>query len=166
MTAFFALPVLGLILVFQTAIINRVPLLQGAPDLLMLVILAWAVQERVKTYWRWSLLSGLLMSFISATPLGVYLAGYLLATSVALLIKQWIWKIPLLAMVIATLVGTLISHLLTLLALNVTGTVVPWLQALNLITLPSALLNISLAVPIYAIVRDIAKWVYPEEIIV
>jgi len=32
----------------------------------------------------------------------------------------------------------------------------------GLITLPSLLLNLLLAVPLYVVMRDLAHWVYPE----
>jgi hypothetical protein len=33
-----------------------------------------------------------------------------------------------------------------------------------LIILPSLLLNIILAAPVYAVIKDLAEWIYPEEI--
>jgi hypothetical protein len=67
-------------------------------------------------------------------------------------------------MLIATFLGTLITQGLAISALSFIGTPIPWVEALNIITLPSLLLNLALAVPMYALTTDLANWVYPEEI--
>jgi hypothetical protein len=48
--------------------------------------------------------------------------------------------------------------------LRITGTSLPFLNALNLVTLPSVVLNLLLAIPVYAIISDLAKWIYPEQL--
>jgi len=81
-----------------------------------------------------------------------------------LIIKRRIWQIPILAMFAVTLIGTLLSHLVTALTISISGTSLPWVDVFQLITLPSLLLNILLAAPIFAIMRDFADWLHPEEI--
>jgi hypothetical protein len=38
------------------------------------------------------------------------------------------------------------------------------MQALNIVTLPSILMNLLFAIPVYALVSELADWLYPEEI--
>jgi len=164
MSILIAIPILILLVILQSAIVSLVPLLHGTADIVLLAVLAWAVQERVTTAWYWSAIGGLLISIASALPVGVALAGYFLATGTTILIRRWVWQVPFLAMLIATFFGTLITHALSIFTLNLTGTPIPWGEALNIITLPSLLLNLVLAIPIYALITDLANWVYPEEI--
>jgi len=164
MSILIAIPVLIILVILQSAIVSLVPLLHGTADIVLLAILAWAVQERATTAWYWSAIGGLLISIASALPLGVAIAGYFLATGVALIVRRWVWQVPLLALLIATFFGTLITQGLAISALSFIGTPIPWLEALNIITLPSLLLNLALAVPMYALTTDLANWVYPEEI--
>ena len=159
-----ALPTLVVLVILQVSVASRIPLLHGTADLVLLALLAWAVQERVRTAWHWSLMGGLLVSMLSVVPQGVYLIGYLAATGIALAFRQRVWRVPLLAMIIATFLGTLILHSLEIVALNFTGTQIPWMEAFNQITLPSAILNLLLAAPMYALIGDLAGWVYSEEI--
>jgi hypothetical protein len=49
-------------------------------------------------------------------------------------------------------------------ALIFKGVPLPINDSINLVILPSTLLNLLLALPIYAIVSDLAQWVYPEEV--
>jgi cell shape-determining protein MreD len=164
MSILLAIPVFGILLMIQSAIISRMPLLNGTSDLVMLALIAWTVHARVKTAWPWSLIAGLMFGIASALPPGTALIGYLFVTGIALLLRRWIWQVPLLAMIAATLFGTLITHGLDVLSLQFTGISVPLITAFNTTTLPSAILNLVLAIPVYAIITDLANWVYPEEI--
>ncbi len=147
----------------QSAIISRLQLLGGNADLVLLVIVAWALQERVKNAWLWGVIGGLLVSFISAMPFFTPLAGYLLVVIFARLLRSRIWQIPILAMLTVTVVGTFGMHLLNIVALFVNGQALPFQDSLSYVTMPSVLLNILVALPVYVLMADLAKWVYPAE---
>jgi hypothetical protein len=164
MTTLIAFPVLGLLVMFQTAIVSRVYLLHGSADLVMLAIIAWAIQARVQNAWQWSIIGGLMVSLVTALPFGILLASYLSATGVTLLLRRRIWQIPILAMFVATFIGTIIIQGLSILVIWLSGTPLPIVQSMNLITLPSLLLNVLLAIPVYILIGDLANWVYPKEI--
>jgi len=159
-----ALPVFLLLAILQSTIVSNMPLLNGYADIVLLVIIAWALQERVKSAWQWSILGGLIIGFVSAMNVVIPLVSYISITALALIIRRRIWQIPILAMFGVTLVGTLFSHTLSALTISISGTDLPWLDTLQLITLPSLFLNILLAAPVYAVVRDFANWLHPEEI--
>lgn len=156
------LPILVILLVLQTAIVSQIPLLQGTADLILLALIAWALQKRVNSAWAWGIIGGLLVGLVSAVPFPVYLAGYLMAVAIAVMLRQRIWNVPFLAMTIATLAGTLIIHGLTILYLRLTDTIIGFSSSINLITLPSMLLNLILSIPFYLIFSDLAQTLYPE----
>jgi rod shape-determining protein MreD len=164
MALLLALPILGLLVIVQSALVSRIHLINGTADLVLLALVAWAVQERVRTSWQWAVVGGLMITLVSALPVGAALAGYLFATGIALAFRRWVWQVSLLAMVAGTFFGTLSTQLVSIGMLRFTGTPVPWIEALNTVTLPSALLNLLLAIPVYAVLTDVANWVYPEEI--
>ena len=166
MATLIAIPILVGLVVLQSSLVNRFPLLQGVPDLVLLTIIAWALQKRVQTAWQWSIIAGLIVSLSTALPFGVPLLGYLLATGMALALRRRVWQVPVLAMFVVTFLGTLVMHAISIGALRVTGSPLPIIETLNLITLPSLLLNLLLAVPAYAMLGDLAKWLYPEELVV
>jgi hypothetical protein len=159
-----ALPLFGLLVIFQTAIVSRLPLLQGSADVVMLVIIAWALQEQVQTAWQWSLVAGLMVGFVSSLHFSIPLISYLGITWLALAIRRRIWRFPIIIMFLVTFIGTLLNHTLSASIVSFRTTDFPWLEAFQVITLPSLLLNILLAAPIYAIIRDLSGWLYPEEI--
>jgi hypothetical protein len=159
-----AIPLFGLLAILQSAIVSRLPLLHGTADILLIVAIAWALQERVRNAWQWALIAGLTVGYISAINIVIPVIGYLVAAGLGLLLRQRIWQVPILAMLAVTFVGTLFVNFLTALFLSISGTPLPLLDTLNLIILPSVILNLLLAIPIYALVKDLSEWLYPEEI--
>lgn len=164
MALLLAVPVLGILLVLQSAVVSQVNLLQGAADLVLLALLAWSLQKRVRSAWFWGIIAGLLVGYVSALPFGVMLVAYLLAVALGVVLRRRVWELPILAMLIATFFGTLIVQIVQIAGLRVAGSTLPILEALNLVALPSVLLNLILAIPFYAVFNDLARWLYPEPI--
>ncbi len=154
----------GILAILQSTIVSTIPLLKGTADLFLLFIVAWALQDRVETAWQWSLIGGLLASLYSGLPFGVFILAYLLAVGIARLLKRRIWKAPFLAMLAATFVSTLIVQAISLVSRLVTGANIAIMEALNLILIPSILLNLILSIPVFSIMHDMAGWLYPEEL--
>lgn len=158
-----AFPVLGLAFIIQMAILSRMTLFSGVVDLVLLVIVSWALQEQVKSAWHWAGLAGLLAGFVSGLPPYVLLTGYLLAVGIARLFLRQIWQAPLLALFSVTFFATLLMHLVTFIGLFLNGTLLPVGDVLALITLPGVFLNLLFVLPVHAVIRDLALWVYPVE---
>jgi rod shape-determining protein MreD len=157
-----AIPILGVLLVFQSAVVSRVTLLHGIADLVLLAVIAWSLQKRASSAWFWGLAGGLMVGYVSALPFGAALLGYFLVVVMGVTLRQRVWQLPILAMLIATFFGTLIVQLVDIVALRVAGVNISFWESINLVTLPSVLLNLLLALPVYAIFNDLAGWVYPE----
>jgi hypothetical protein len=99
-----AIPILGLAVIIQTSIIERIDLLNGAADLVLLLTTAWCLQERVRGAWVWGIIAGLLVGFVSGIPWYVPLAGYLVIVGLARILAHRVWQAPLLAMFTVTLI--------------------------------------------------------------
>ncbi|MBN1668616.1 MAG: hypothetical protein JW862_16085 [Anaerolineales bacterium] len=164
MATLIAIPLLSVLVIFQSAVLGRIPLLQGVPDLVLLFITAWALQERVRSAWQWALLGGLLVGYLSYLPMAIPISSYLFATALALVFRRRIWRIPVLAMFVTVFVANLANHLASGLYLSITNAPIPILPAFNRIVLPSLILNLLLVIPVYALMKDLAQWLYPEEI--
>jgi rod shape-determining protein MreD len=152
------------LLITQSVVVSRLPLLHGTADIILLVLVAWALQEKVKHAWAWTLIAGLMVSLVSGMPYFSPLIGYLLVVAIARILQRHVWQMPILAMFVATVAGSLIQNVLYYMALQIYGTPLPLGESLSLIILPSALLNLLLSLPVYALVNDLANWVYPVEV--
>jgi cell shape-determining protein MreD len=159
-----AIPVLVILTMLQVGIVSRLPLLQGTADLLLLAIIAWTLQKRVQNGWFWGAMAGALVGLTSAVAPVISIISYLLVIALVQFFKRQVWQAPLLVMLLLTLISTILQHGLTMANLILQGTSIPILDSFSLITLPSILLNLVLAVPFYAFMSDMANWLFPEEI--
>ncbi len=156
-----ALPVLGLAVILQSAIISRISLLAGYADVILVVLAGWALQEQVQSAWHWAVIASIFTVFVSRLPWLVVVAGYFAIVFLARMFSRRIWQAPLVAMFGVTFLGTLFLHLISFLSLNLSGIRLPFTDVLGWVTLPSLLLNMILAVPVLMVMRDLSRWVYP-----
>ena len=164
MAVLIAVPIFIVLVILQSAVVSAMPLLHGSADIILLTILAWAVQDRLQTAWLWSVIAGIMVSLVSGLTFGVFIVAYLVVTGITLILRRRIWKAPWLAMLAATFLGTLVVHAFSLISRWLTGNLIQVVTAFNLITLPSLLLNLLLAIPVFYIVGDIASRFNPDEI--
>jgi len=155
-----AIPLLGFAVVVQTAIAGQITLLSGIVDIVLVMLAAWALQERVSTAFHWAFFAGLLASLVSRLPWFVYFTSYLGTVLLALLLQRRIWQVPMLAMFSVTFLGTILLHAASLGYLGLSGVSFSLADALGLVTLPSVLLNLLIAIPIFGLMRDVARWVF------
>lgn len=158
-----AFPLLGLAVIIQSAIVSQIKLLSGYADLPLLVLAAWALQQRVKSAWHWALLVCVMLGFVSSMPWPILVVSYLGLVFSAQALQRRVWQAPLLAMFSLTFLGTLFMHLLSFGVLSILGTPFIFADVMSLITLPSLLLNMLFSIPVYAFMREMANWVYPIE---
>ena len=156
-----AAPVILLTVILQSAVIGRVYLLSGIADLPLVMLAAWALQEEVDSAWHWAVATGLLVGFVSGISWIVPFSGYLAVVMLARIFQRRVWQAPLLAMFSITFLGTILVSLFSIVALRFSGVQLPIGDVLGLLTLPGVLLNMLIAIPVYAVMRDLARWVYP-----
>jgi len=156
-----AVPVILLTVILQSAVISRVYLLSGIADLPLVMLAAWALQDGVDSAWHWAIATGLLVGFISGISWVVPVAGYVAVVVLAHLLQRRVWQAPLFAMFSITFVGTILVSFLSVGTLSLAGVNLPISDVLGLVMLPGVLLNMLLAIPVYAVMRDLARWVYP-----
>ncbi|MBK8821471.1 MAG: hypothetical protein IPN58_02375 [Anaerolineales bacterium] len=158
-----AFPLLGLAVILQSSVISQVKLLSGYADLPLLVLAAWALQERVKSAWHWTALACIMLSFVSSMPWPVLFIGYFSVVFIAQALQRRVWQAPLLAMFSVTFTGTLFINILSFAVLRILGTPFSFADVIGLIVLPSLLLNMLFSILIYAFMRELSRWVYPLE---
>ncbi len=157
-----AIPLLALVVIVQSAIVPSFSLLSGYADVLLVLLAAWALQDGVETALQWAFLGSVMLSLVSHLPWYIYLASYVGMVLLARVLQGRVWQVPLLAMFIVTFLGTLLMHLLTYTYLFFSGDPLPLGDTMGLVTLPSLLLNLLIAIPLFGMMRDLARWVYPS----
>lgn len=150
--------------VLQMTVFSRINLIAGSPDLVLLFIAAWSLQERVKNAWLWTAVFGLIISVISAMPFYAPLIGYLGVVVISKILQKRVWRIPILAMFIVTLLGTFFQQAVYIIVLQVSGSPISWIESLDSVVVPSVLLNLIFALPIFAVASELVSRIYPLEV--
>jgi len=158
-----AIPVLGLGIILQTAIIGRITLLNGQADLLLLILAAWSLHDRVRRAWIWGLAAGLLVGLISGVHWFIYPLGYLFVVGMGRLLGHRVWQAPLLAMFTVTFIGTMLLLMLTYVERSLYAVPLSFNQSFMRIILPSILLNMLLSIPVHGLMRELVNFLYPAE---
>lgn len=147
----------------QSTIFSRLALLGGVADIVMLVMIAWALQEDVDTPWQWTIVAGLLMGLLSKLQFYFYLPTYIIIMWLARWLRNRFWQVPIISMFVTTVVGTLFIQMGMLVVIQLSGTPLRISEAFGYIILPSVLLNLILAIPVHALIADLAQTVYRSQ---
>jgi rod shape-determining protein MreD len=157
-------PILILLLILQMTIGRNIQLLGGTADLVLIWLVCWGLQKQGKNVWFGAIFAGLLFSFASAIPWYASFIAFFTAAAFSRYFSRRFWHNPLIALFIVSFFCAVIQNLVTFAALKVSGGTLDWGVSLTHIMVPSIFLDLLIALPIYAIVRDMAKWVYPVEV--
>ena len=157
-----AFPLLGVAVIVQSSVVSQMRLISGYADLLLIMLAAWALQERVESSWHWAALICIMIGFVSKMPWIVGVLGYSSVVFLARVLQRRVWQAPLLAMFSVTFAGTILMQIVSFLVLRISGAPYSFGDVIGLILLPSLLLNMLFAIPVYTFMRDLANWVYPS----
>lgn len=156
-----AFPAVVLTVILQSAVISQISLLSGFGDLTLVVVIAWALQDGVTTAFHWAVLAAMLTSLVSGLPWIATLAGLLAGVVLAQALQRRIWHAPLLAMFAVTFIGSLITQSISYLTLTALAVPLPFNESFTRVVLPGLLMSLLFSVPVFWIMRDLARWVNP-----
>ena len=138
-------PLLTSVALIQTVLLSRVNLWGARPDLMLLIVLVWAVVRGVNEGLVWGFIGGLIVDLLSGGPLG----GTVLALLSVVFLAGQLWgqglTSPVVRLLLPAFLSVVVYHLVLLLVLAWTGHAVDWGFALLRVAGPSALLNTVLA---------------------
>ncbi len=163
MSVILSIPVLSIIIILQSAVISRLPLVSGTADLMLVLLVAITLQKSVNTAWQWSIVGGLLTDFFSGLPFGLFTVSYLITTSIAHVLRERIWRFSFLMHLLVVLSGIIITHTFSYLVLFLQGNSLQFTSVLQAVTMPSIILSFMLSLPVYIIVQDVVEQLKPTE---
>jgi len=149
-------------LMLQLSVFSQWKILSGSADIVLLYVIAWSLYDRTKWMWIMLLIMLGMVSLVSALPFFIPAIVYLLVFWASRLVQSRVWQTPLLAMFVLTFGATLVQILLTVGFLFVQRADINFSQALIEVALPALLLNMLLAIPIHALVRELAFFAFPQ----
>lgn len=149
MGGYLSIPVLALAVVIQATVLPELRIAGGAPDLLLLLVLGYSLLQGFERGVVWAIVGGLLHDLVSAVPEGVTSLA-LVATigAVALIIGRNTPRNLVIPPLLAA-GATALYHVVVLVTLLLVGRPLPIPALLMYVTVPTAVYNLVLMVPVY-----------------
>jgi len=156
--------ILALAAALQSAVVSQIHLLQGAADVVLLIVAAWYMHEDAPASWVWAVLAGLMVGVLSALPWWLFVAGYGAVAVLTHFLRRRLWRVSFFSFFTVIVFSTLWTQGLTFAYLRwVRVTSIPFQPAFKQVVLPSLLLNLLLALPIYSLMDEWAAWFFPPQ---
>ena len=151
-----------LAMMLQYGVFSRWMILSGSPDLVLLLIIALCLHQKHRRFWILILIIGGVVGFVSALPFFIPMVVYMAVYLASFGLKQRVWQTPLLAMFLLTFGATILVNFLSIAVLFIQRIPFNFSIALVNVVLPSVFLNMFLAIPVHAIMRELSVWLYPQ----
>jgi hypothetical protein len=159
-----AIPVILLLTCLQISLSGKFMILDGFADIILVWITAWVAQTNIKHNWFWIVFSIAVVCYISALPWYSTLISYVIILAMSIIINRRLWQSPFLSFLLILIIGSLFYYFDGIIGLKLSGSSITVSEAFLRITLPSIIMNLVIAFPIYLISRDMIHWVYPGEV--
>ena len=164
MSYLIGIPLLAILTILQSVVFNDLTLLDGRPDLVLLVVVAWGINGRSKEAMIWGLIGGLFLDLLSGLPFGITSIILILITYLVSFSEGRFWEANFLMPMGVMMGASLAFHLLSLLILLLLGKAIELDFAVLRIMLPSTFLNLILALPVTQLIKSLSNSIYPPEV--
>ena len=152
-----SIPVLSLIVALQTSISPQIRVLGGAPDLIFLIVLSWAVNTDLDESFTWAFVGGVIADLMSAAPLGTTSLGLVILVYIIHLFQQRLYRVGLILLLPFTLAGTLLKETIFAIVLALVGLGSDYGIMFFYVMVPTMIYNLALIWVVYFLVRRIQK---------
>ncbi len=145
MSLYFGAPILLVGAVLQSIWLERIRIFGGRPDLVLLLVVTWAIIRGLNEGVTWGFIGGLCCDLLSGGPFGLWT---ITLTVVALVAGQdWVQRLgpTSIRLALMSALGTLLGHTVFLLLMGILGYTINLSKTYTMLVLPAALLNFVLS---------------------
>ncbi len=153
-----------IVVVLQLAVVGNIPLLHGTADILLIWVGAWALLSKGKGAWIYAGVAAVVVSYISAIHPIVPFVSYFFVVAFARYFQRRIWQSPLIALLIICFAASLLQSGLSFVSLVIGGVPLDFSTSLVQVIIPTLFLDLLMALPVYALSKDMHQWIYPYEV--
>lgn len=146
----------------QMSVFSQWKILSGSADIILLFVVAWCLHDRSKRLWLLIVVMAGFSGTFSALPAYIPMIVYLVVFRVSRLFQSRFMQSPVLSMLVLSFGASLLQVIFNIAYLFITNVDLNFTDALLEVALPSVLLNMLLAIPVHAIVREIAVYAIPK----
>jgi rod shape-determining protein MreD len=164
MGRYIGIPILILAAILDATLMAELRIGGGAPDLVFLLVVSWALLSTVQEAMLWAVIGGVLKDTLSVAPLGTSALGMVVVVFVADSLFGDVRRNNLVIPPVVAAVGTVVYHLGILAVLGLVGYGVPISEGLLYVTLPTVIYNLILVLPVFRVVGLIHRWLTPRRV--
>lgn len=164
MARYIGLPVVLIAAILNTSVMPELRIGGGAPDLVFLVVVSWALLADAGDAMLWAVFGGAIQDTISLTPVGASALGLVVVAFAADALLGDVRRTNLLLPPLVMGVGTVIYHLGLMIVLRLDGYTVPLGDGLLTVTLPTMIYHVLLSVPVFRLVGLVHDWLTPRRV--
>jgi hypothetical protein len=148
----------------QVSIFSRIQILSGKLDLILLMVIAWALQPEISVtdIVLFSILTGLIIGFISAEPIWLLVSIYLFSAFFSIYLKNRFIQIPILIMFLSGFIFSFFHLFISMLVFQISGLIIDFKTGLEIVIMPSLLLSIIASLPVYLMVSELRRLTFPS----
>jgi hypothetical protein len=152
-----------IIAMMQLGIFSNIQILAGKIDLLMLGVIAWIIQKKTALIdiVIYSIITVFFIYLISAESIVIILGLYSLLVFVVFWSKNNIQQLPIVSMLIFSAIFTFFHLVIFGFYLQLSGIPMVAEEVFQTVILPSMIINLIAAIPMYLLVNELHRWVYP-----
>ena len=158
------LPLMALLAILQSAVVSQLRLADGQADLVLVVVVAWALTGRSQEAMVLGLAGGLFLDLLSALPLGSTALALVLVAYVVSLTEGRLWGAHLLTPLGGGFGASLFFSAYMLLASVLVGARVDLPSLGSRVLLPELFLNMLLAIPAAQMASALKRALFPPEV--
>lgn len=151
--------------ILQATILPRLRIFGGQPDLVLLIVLAWALFDHEREAMVWAFIGGIWLDLFSGTPLGI---SSLILVPIAYLVgltEAGVYRSNIVLPLLFGVVGIWAYHIMYLLALRfLAGMPVSWSEVFFYVTLPSVFFDVILIYPTMLLLRRWYDRLHPRQV--
>lgn len=162
MNPYIAVPFLLLVSLLQSTAAPRLQIGAVWPDFLLLVVMSWALLQRLDEAVGWAMVGGLGVDLLSGGPFGATAIGLMAVALIAGVASGGLFRGRSVLPVATAFVATLAFHAVYVLAMLLIGQRVDALDALLRFTLPSAAYNAMLSLIVHRLMAGIDGRIRPK----
>ncbi|MBI1278107.1 MAG: rod shape-determining protein MreD [Anaerolineaceae bacterium] len=166
MGSFLSLPIMILVAALQVTVMPQISFWGGRPDLVLLVVVSWALNSTLEQGVLWAFVGGICKDLLSAAPIGTSIVGLILIIFGIHLVRQQLFSVGIFTLIWVSLLGTIIQEVCIFIILLFSG-FQPYfanelgygvmLNQFRLFIVPTIVYNLVGIIPIYIMTRIIQR---------
>lgn len=157
---YLAIPILLAAVAVQSSVVPQFRIFSGQPDLVLLLVLAWAVHADLEEGLMWAFFGGISQDLMSYLPLGASALGLVVGVFTIYGVRRQIFQLNIIVVVAIVMIMAVLQQIIQLGVLTVTGWSVNLISVIRYALIPSLFYNLALILPVYLVVRLIQRRIY------